>query len=240
VLLFSQKVFKSKVEDEDVAVRSVTFVGGLDSHTLAATSCKRLYVFSRLNLSAFELAASNNDTKEVTNVRRRARIATKDLTKYHGNSVVGMKATTSLNGSIRIYVYGKYGNNLITAWTVGKSTKLQIKLVGEIMRTDQSASIMKLSIMSNSSQLIVGEVRMENDENSSSTSTSTSTLLCWDSLDLKPIDMTITSNTTFENIVGMTSLRKNSTHLIICCESVNAITVHLLSVDAVEGRMFIF
>ena len=97
---------------------------------------------------------ANNDKK--TNViRRKVRIASKDISKHHG-TVHGMITTTyqsatkeetkketkkekeeKKDNQSRIYVYGdNNGTDLLTAWTVGKHTKLQLKLVGRVKHQD--------------------------------------------------------------------------------------------------------
>ena len=65
------------------------------------------------DLTAFELAATANNTKEVGKVRRRARIASSDLTQHHG-SVLGMSTSVTVGGGPRIYVFGANGVDVIT------------------------------------------------------------------------------------------------------------------------------
>jgi len=273
-LLFSQQVFKpnksskpvpAKSSNSDLAVVAVTFVGATDRHTMAATSGTRLFVFSRLNLAAFEAAAKNDDTKEVTKVRRRARIASKDLTKYHGQ-VLGMASTCTVGGGPRIFVFGSGGAAAVTAWTVGKSTKLQLKLMGTVSRASLGGNAVVASLQvlgDDSSQVVVGDVRRAltkatsaegegkegqeggKEEGQESTAT-TSTLLCWDSLDLVPIEMTTEStkegeeqqNMVVPHLLGMVTLRHTDQYVVVTSgEGGGGVLVQLLRVDVPQGTI---
>jgi hypothetical protein len=232
ILLFSQQVFKStkstktktktnSKEEDIIGVKAVSFVGDVTAsnfNTLAVVSSSRLLVLSRLDLIAFEKAALAKNDKEVTKIRRMARISQKDVTKHHSHhSVAGMVASSD-GQQPRIYVYGHQGDDLLTAWTLSRKTRLQLRLVGRVDRQNenekdeeeveeeeeeeedggndetrkQRSSIMSLHVLSGESQIVVGMVRQvrASTVSNASNASSSSRIQCWDASDLSPIDLT--------------------------------------------------